>query len=253
MLRSMKALLGFSRHAACNWQLEWFSDVSDDAILLLLFFLRAGFVERQETILYAGELIWSFCQASDADKLSLIPYAEYSAFTVFCKPSCVGQGIGVVFLLVQCCPQVGQSNLNIHCYLTKALHCHSVLTNCADFMQWQSFLLFCPLCMSSLCCLVLSTNESDHKTGHPGYRAVQLRPTSQLSVRTQTCTRPLKAPRCSLTAKSKHNGTQLEDIFRKIFWGCLAILSLYPHFWFDSSFLVTVHFVTLDNNAGRSD
>ena len=41
--------------------------------------LRVGFVERQETILRAGALVWSFSPASDAadsDELSLNPYAE---------------------------------------------------------------------------------------------------------------------------------------------------------------------------------
>ena len=46
------------------------------------FLLRIGFIEWQETILCAGELVWSFSLASDADELSLIPYAELPAFTV---------------------------------------------------------------------------------------------------------------------------------------------------------------------------
>ena len=41
MLRSMKALhqLGYSRRAACDWQLGWFSEVSDSSILLMRFHL----------------------------------------------------------------------------------------------------------------------------------------------------------------------------------------------------------------------
>ena len=50
------------------------SDVSDSAILLLWFLFRVGFVERSETILCAGALVWTFSQASDADEFSLIPY-----------------------------------------------------------------------------------------------------------------------------------------------------------------------------------
>ena len=37
---------------------------------------RTGPVERLETILCAGALVWSFSPASDSDELSLIPYAE---------------------------------------------------------------------------------------------------------------------------------------------------------------------------------
>ena len=74
----MKALheLGFSRRAACSSQLGGFSDVSDGAILLVRFLLRIGFVEGPGTILCDGALVWSFSVASDADELSLIPYAE---------------------------------------------------------------------------------------------------------------------------------------------------------------------------------
>ena len=53
----------------------------DIPILLLQFLLRIGFVERPETILCAGALVWSFLPAllppaSDADELNLIPYAK---------------------------------------------------------------------------------------------------------------------------------------------------------------------------------
>ena len=75
VLRSERAPRGlaFSRRAACDGQPGWFSDVSDGAVLRLRFLLRVGFVERQETILCAGALVWSFSPASDADELSLIP------------------------------------------------------------------------------------------------------------------------------------------------------------------------------------
>ena len=77
-MRSMKALHepGFSRRTACNRQLDWFSNVFDGAILLLRFLLRVGFVERPETILRAGALVWSISPASEADELSLISNAE---------------------------------------------------------------------------------------------------------------------------------------------------------------------------------
>ena len=71
----MKALhwSGFSRHSACDGRLGWFSDGSDGTFLLLQFLSRAGFVERLETILCDGALLWSF---SPAYELSLILDAE---------------------------------------------------------------------------------------------------------------------------------------------------------------------------------
>ena len=64
------------RRAACDWQLGWFSDESDGAILLLGFLLGASFVESLETVSCAGALLWSFSSASDADELSLILDSE---------------------------------------------------------------------------------------------------------------------------------------------------------------------------------
>ena len=52
----------------------------------------------------------------------------------------------------------------------------------------------------------------------------------------------------SLTANFE---TSWHERYFRIFRGYLIILSLYPHFLFDSHF--GVHFVTLDNNAGCSD
>ena len=58
---------GISLRADGNWQLGWFSDGFDSAILLLLFLMSVGFVERLESISWAGASVWSFSPASDAD------------------------------------------------------------------------------------------------------------------------------------------------------------------------------------------
>ncbi len=60
----MKVLLefGLSGHAAGDCQLGWFRDGSDGAILLLRSLLRAGYVERSETIVvwlhWFGRSLW---------------------------------------------------------------------------------------------------------------------------------------------------------------------------------------------------
>ena len=46
-----------------DWQLGWFSDISDGAILRLWFLRGVGLVERQETILCSGALAWSISPA----------------------------------------------------------------------------------------------------------------------------------------------------------------------------------------------
>ena len=52
LLRLMKVLLefGLSGHAARDCRPGWFRDGPDGAVLLLQFLLRAGYVEKRETI-----------------------------------------------------------------------------------------------------------------------------------------------------------------------------------------------------------
>ena len=83
MLRSMKALHELSFHNTLLAidilaGLVTYLAPTGGAILLVLFLLWIGSesVEMQETILCSGALLWSFSRASDANKLSLIPYAE---------------------------------------------------------------------------------------------------------------------------------------------------------------------------------
>ena len=74
---------------SCDWQLGWFSDVSDGAILLLRFLLRIGIVERQETILCAGHWVDHSLQPLMPTNSAWSPTQNNLLLLFVSKPSCV--------------------------------------------------------------------------------------------------------------------------------------------------------------------